>query len=103
MPVGVIRVEILIPQARSLKEKRSPLLSLKERLRSRLGASVAEVDHQDLHGRSALEVALAGRDSETAAGLLDKAEEMIRGARDVQVVELRRETIGASELPESWA
>ena len=102
MSVVILRAEILMPQARSLKEKRSPLNSLKERLRRRLGASVAEVDHHELHGRSALEIAITARDAETAAELEEKAERMIRSARDAELLHLERQTVEPGLDLEAW-
>ena len=55
---AVGRLEILIPQSQSLKEKRSVLLRLKGRISNRFHCSVAEVDHQDLWQRAAIGVAL---------------------------------------------
>jgi len=43
MFVGVARVVIQIPGSRSLKDRRSVVRSFKDRVRARLGASVAEV------------------------------------------------------------
>lgn len=47
MPVGQLTLEIQLPYAHSLKEKRAVLQRLKGRLRSRFNAAVAELDHQD--------------------------------------------------------
>jgi len=58
MVVGTLRVELHIPASHSLKEKRSVVNHIKERLRSRFNASVAEIDHQDLWQRAALGVAV---------------------------------------------
>ncbi|HKQ59345.1 MAG TPA: DUF503 domain-containing protein [Candidatus Eisenbacteria bacterium] len=58
MFVGIVRIELHIPAARSLKDKRSVIQGLKERIRQRVRASVAEVDHQDLWQRAALGVAV---------------------------------------------
>jgi uncharacterized protein YlxP (DUF503 family) len=57
--VAVLRIDLHFPEAGSLKAKRAELNSLKAALRSKLGASVAEVDHQDTWQRSTLAVALA--------------------------------------------
>lgn len=57
---ALCRLELFIPQGRSLKGKRSVLAGLKERLRARFHASVIEVASQDLHQRGTLGVALAG-------------------------------------------
>lgn len=47
MPVGVLTLEIHIADARSLKDKRQVLRSLKDRLRRRYNVAVAELDYQD--------------------------------------------------------
>lgn len=52
MPVGLLTLEIHIPDARSLKDKRQVIRSLKDRLRSRHNAAVAELDHQDVWQRA---------------------------------------------------
>ena len=48
MPVGLLTLEIHIPDARSLKDKRQVLRSLKDRLRARFNVAVAELDHHDV-------------------------------------------------------
>jgi len=48
MFVGIARLSLSIPHAASLKDKRQVVRSIKERLRERVHASVAEVDHQEL-------------------------------------------------------
>src|SRR6202167_6648645 len=52
MPVGLLTLEIYIPDAQSLKDKRQVLRSLKDKLRHHFNVSVAELDHQDLWQRS---------------------------------------------------
>jgi uncharacterized protein YlxP (DUF503 family) len=56
--VALLRIELHFPEAHSLKAKRSELQSVKAHLHQRLGAAVAEVDHQDLWQRSTLAAAL---------------------------------------------
>lgn len=48
MPVGLLTLEIHIPDARSLKDKRQVLRSLKDRLRGRFNVAVAELDYHDV-------------------------------------------------------
>jgi uncharacterized protein len=50
--VGVARLELHLPEARSLKEKRSHTRSLLERIRAQHQVLVIEADHQDLHQRA---------------------------------------------------
>jgi uncharacterized protein YlxP (DUF503 family) len=47
MAVGLLILEIHIPDSRSLKDKRQVLRSLKDRLRARFNVAVAELDYQD--------------------------------------------------------
>ncbi len=53
MHIGLLTLEIHLPEAHSLKEKRLVLRSLKDRLR-RHNVSVAECDFQDLWQRSTI-------------------------------------------------
>jgi uncharacterized protein YlxP (DUF503 family) len=67
MVVALLSIECHLPAARSLKDKRMVLQSVKGRLRN-LNVSVAEVEHQDLWQRAGIAVvtvaaneALAGK------------------------------------------
>ena len=53
MIVGVLSVELLIPYAQSLKDKRMVLRSIKDRLK-KFNVAVAEVEHQDAWQRAGL-------------------------------------------------
>ena len=48
MPVGVLTLEIQLPYAHSLKEKRAVLRKMRDRLRTRFNVAVAELDQQDV-------------------------------------------------------
>ena len=52
MVIGVVSWELEVYGAQSLKEKRSVVKSLLDRLRQRHNVSVAETDHQDLWQRA---------------------------------------------------
>jgi uncharacterized protein YlxP (DUF503 family) len=56
MPVGVLTLELQLPYAHSLKEKRAVLQRLRARLRARFNVAVAELDHQDVWQRATLGV-----------------------------------------------
>jgi uncharacterized protein YlxP (DUF503 family) len=68
MRVGTLRMELHLPSSDSLKAKRSVVNHVKDRVRSRFNASIAEVDHQDLWQRATLGVAIVGGES----GVLDR-------------------------------
>jgi uncharacterized protein YlxP (DUF503 family) len=60
--ITLLTIELLIPHAPSLKDKRSEVRGLKERIRSRFNASVAEVGYLDKWQRAVLAVCLVGSD-----------------------------------------
>jgi uncharacterized protein len=64
MVIGVLEMDFLIPGARSLKDKRRVVKSLKEQLRSRFNCSVAEVEHLDLWARTRLAVCVVSNESQ---------------------------------------
>jgi uncharacterized protein YlxP (DUF503 family) len=47
MIVGTLRVRLLLRQARTLKDKRQVVKSIKDRLRNNFNVSVAEIEEQD--------------------------------------------------------
>jgi uncharacterized protein YlxP (DUF503 family) len=47
MPIGLLTLEIHIPEAHSLKDKRQVIRSLKDRLRNKYNVAVAELEFQD--------------------------------------------------------
>lgn len=63
MPIGLLTLEIHIPDAHSLKDKRQVLRSLKDRLRSHFNVAVAELDHQDTWQRAEIGVVSLSNDS----------------------------------------
>ncbi len=70
MFVGVLQVDLSIPGAFSLKDKRSVVKGLLERLRRQFGVSAAEVDHQDTWNRAALGIAFVANERRRAESQL---------------------------------
>ena len=62
MPVGLLTLEIYIPDSHSLKDKRQVLRSLKDRLRARFNVAVAELDHNDTLQRAQVGVVTLSND-----------------------------------------
>ncbi len=89
------RVHLHFDQAGSLKGKRSELNRVKAHLRERMGASVAEVAHQDTWQRSTLAVAFAEASPARCEEAADRVQRML-DARFPQGVRVERR-IGAWE------
>lgn len=67
-----MRIGLDIPGARSLKDKRHVVRSFKERVRARIGVSIAEIDHQDKLQRATFGVAVVSSDAAVCEELLEK-------------------------------
>jgi uncharacterized protein YlxP (DUF503 family) len=87
MVVGIVRVELHLPQAQSLKDKRQVIRSMKERIRERAQASVAEVEYQDLWQRAALGIAIVSADGGQVRERLQRVRQIVDQAVQAQVLD----------------
>jgi uncharacterized protein len=92
---GLMVLDLLIPGAQSLKDKRQPLRSIKQRLRD-AGFSVSEVDHHDKWQRAQVAVSIVGRGSGDVEDLLDVALRVFESRPDLDV-SVRQRTVLAIE------
>lgn len=86
MRVGVYEITLMIPAARSLKEKRSVLKSLLTRIRQKFNVSVAETGAQDKWQAAELAVACVATDSEQVHRVLEKVLNFIEQDGSVLVI-----------------
>ena len=80
MVVGVLRLALLIRGARSLKDKRSALRRIIERVRARYNVSIAEVGDNDIWQRALVGVTAVANDRSFVNEVLDKV------VRDVEML-----------------
>ena len=79
MIVGSLRVRLLIREARTLKDKRQVVQSIKARLRNAFDVSVAEVAEQDNRQLAVLGFALVGAEAYPVRTTLEKVLAALRG------------------------
>ena len=91
MVVGLISWQLALPDCRSLKDKRSVVRSLKDRIRQRFNVSVAETAHQDIWTRAELSVAAVGGDGAFVNSVLDSVDRFVVGDRRALVTGTHRE------------
>jgi len=72
MPVGLLTLDLHIPEAQSLKDKRQVLRSLKDRLRGQFNVAVAELEHQDVWQRSVVGVVTLSNEEQHVENTLQK-------------------------------
>lgn len=87
-----VRLELELPYASSLKDKRQTLRSLKDRLR-RKNVSVVEVDLQDFWQRATVELALAAQSRGAAEEKREEIRRALLNYEDLAILEWREEFI----------
>jgi uncharacterized protein len=90
MVIGVISWELEILGAHSLKEKRSVVKGLKDRLHDRFNVSVAETAHQDLWQRAELSACVMASDRKVADSVLQKADELVSAEYRARIIDSQR-------------
>jgi uncharacterized protein YlxP (DUF503 family) len=63
MIVGTLQVRLLLREARTLKDKRQVVQSIKDRLRQSFNVSVAEIDEHDLPRQVVLGIAMVSNET----------------------------------------
>ena len=69
--VGVLRLVLVVPGSRSLKDKRRAIHQVRDRVRSRYELSVAEVGYLENHMRSVMAIAMVSSDQRLVQSTLD--------------------------------
>ena len=90
MVVGVIAWELEIFGAQSLKEKRSVVKSLKDRLHDRFNVSVAETGHQDVWQRAELTACLVAGERRHADSVLESLDKFVAGEPRARIIDSYR-------------
>ena len=76
--IGLLTIELYFPESHSLKEKRMVVKAIKDRLRARFNAAVAEIGYQDLWQRALLAAVSISAERRVLESLLEAM------ARDVE-------------------
>ena len=73
--IALLTLDIHIPHAQSLKDKRMVIRRIKDRLQSKFNVAVSETDHQDLWQRTQISVTTVGPDETFLQKVLQEAAE----------------------------
>jgi uncharacterized protein YlxP (DUF503 family) len=87
-----VRLELELPFATSLKDKRQTLRSLKDRLR-RKNVSVVEADNQDRWQRATVEFALAAIDRRAVEEKREEVRRALLNYEELAILEWREELL----------
>ncbi|MFQ5413566.1 MAG: DUF503 domain-containing protein [Phycisphaerae bacterium] len=86
----MLKAELMLYDAWSLKDKRSVIQGVTQRLRDRFNVSVAEIGHRDAPQRCTLGIAVVSSDTRSAHARLDKMVELLRSHRQLSLIEYER-------------
>ncbi len=87
MLVSTLKVDLLLRESRSLKDRRRVLNSVKGRIRSKFNVSIADVGEQSMWHRAVLGVAVVSNDGRFANEVLSKVLRLIESEPRVEVLE----------------
>lgn len=91
MVIASITWELEILGAQSLKEKRSVVKSLKDRLHDRFNVSAAETAHQDLWQRAQITAVVVAGDAKLADQILDQADRLVANEYRARIIHAQRQ------------
>lgn len=93
MHVGYAKFKLLLRGARTLKEKRQVVRSMKDRIFNSWKVAVSEVDLQDICQSIVLGVAVVGTDAVTVQSLLEEITQAMRVHPQAEFVSVVKEVL----------
>lgn len=77
MPIAKLTVEIAIPHAQSIKDRRQVVRSMKDKLRHGFNVSIAELDDAALWNRATLGVVAISKSADYLAGQMREIDDAL--------------------------
>ena len=102
MVVGTGMINLLIPECRSLKEKRGVLRHLLKRTQNEFNVSIAEVGDNDQWKRAQIGFCVVGNDKQYINAKLDHILDFIDSLQVAEIVKSRLEIVSMKDLMDPW-
>jgi uncharacterized protein len=93
MTIGVLQLELAVPDAMSLKDKRRVIKSIKDRISHGHNVSIAEVGGLDEHRRCVLAMAMVSNDRRYVESALSKLVDFIRMVPQASLIDYQIEML----------
>ena len=97
MYVGVLSLDLLFGDVRSLKEKRSLVRPIVAELRKRYDVAAAEAGHLEVHRRSLIGVAVVAPDRGHCVEVLDACERLVASRPEVELLSARQQFVSEED------
>jgi uncharacterized protein YlxP (DUF503 family) len=91
--IGILQIDLRIHGARSLKDKRRVLKSLKQRAHNRFNCSVAEIGQKDQWARARLAFGVVGDDSRHVNTQLNEIARFASNANGAEMLDYQIEML----------
>jgi uncharacterized protein YlxP (DUF503 family) len=98
--VGIARIVLRLPEARSLKDRRQVVRSFKDRLAARLHVSVAEVGDVELHQLATVGVVTVARESDACHRVLNEVKQVAGTLPSALLTDIRGEVLSMGSAGE---
>ena len=93
MTIGILKLNLFIPNSNSLKRKRMVLHSLKARLRNSFNVAVSQIGDEDKWQKSTLAIVGVGKDRNNLNSTLSNIVNFIESFKEVGIVDYEMELI----------
>jgi hypothetical protein len=93
MIVGLLTLDLHIPEANSLKSKRMVIKSLKDRIKNKFNVSVAEVDANNLWQRSVIGIAYVANETLIINKVFEKIRTLVFNTHSVELIDSTMEML----------
>ena len=93
MFVGTLRLDLLLGDVHSLKQKRSVVRPVVAELKRRFAVTAAETGNLDLHRRAEVGVAVVAADHAHCVAVLDECERWVAGRPEVELLSARTRVV----------
>jgi uncharacterized protein YlxP (DUF503 family) len=89
--IGFLQIEIFIPEAQSLKDKRHTIKSIKDKARVNFNVSVAELGELDKWQTATLGFVAIGNDNRYLDGMLQNIVNLVESYGELRITDYRTE------------
>jgi hypothetical protein len=93
MIVGLLTLDLHIPEANSLKSKRMVIKSLTDRIKNKFNVSVAEVDANNLWQRSVIGIAYVANETLIINKVFEKIRTLVFNTHSVELIDSTMEML----------
>ena len=93
MIVGLLTLDLHIPEANSLKSKRMVIKSLTDRIKNKFNVSVAEVDANNLWQRSVIGIAYVANETLIINKVFEKIRTQVLSTHSVELIDSTMEML----------